>query len=75
MLIRAITPRGQVGKVFGFVSTGFNIGGIVAPPLFGAMIDNAEPRSVFWVTGLIAFATIAAVLLTGNQSRGSRSQT
>lgn len=69
MLIRAITPPGQVGKVFGFVSTGFNIGGIVAPPLFGAMIDNAEPRSVFWVTGLIAFATIAAVLLTGNQSR------
>ncbi len=69
MLIRAITPPGQVGKVFGFVSTGFNIGGIIAPPLFGAMIDNAEPRSVFWVTGLIAFATIAAVLLTGNQSR------
>ncbi len=73
MLIRAITPRGQVGKVFGFVSTGFNLGGIIAPPLFGAMIDNAEPRSVFWITGLIAFATIAAVLFTGNQSRSSRS--
>ena len=72
MLIRAITPRGQAGKVFGFVSTGFNIGGIVAPPLFGAMIDNAEPRGVFWVTGLIAFATIAAVLLTGGQSRAAR---
>ena len=72
MLIRAITPPGQMGKVFGFVSTGFNIGGIVAPPLFGAMIDNAEPRSVFWITGLIAFATIATVLLTGNQSRNAR---
>jgi len=71
MLIRAITPRGEMGKVFGFVSTGFNIGGIVAPPLFGAMIDNAEPRSVFWVTGLLAFATIATVLMTGNQSRNA----
>ena len=69
MLIRAITPPGQMGKVFGFVSTGFNIGGIVAPPLFGAMIDSAEPRGVFWITGLIAFATIATVLMTGNQSR------
>ena len=72
MLIRAITPRGQIGKVFGFVSTGFNIGGIIAPPVFGAMLDHAEPRGVFWITGLVAFATIATVLFTGNLSRSRR---
>jgi MFS family permease len=72
MLIRSITPPGEMGKVFGFVSTGFNIGGIIAPPLFGAMIDNAQPRSVFWITGLIAFVTIATVLMTGKQSCNSR---
>ncbi len=72
MLIRALTPPGQIGKVFGFVSTGFNIGGIVAPPLFGALLDHAEPFSVFWIAGLIAFATTATVLMTGQQARRSR---
>ena len=72
MIVRSLAPAGETGKVFGFVSTGFNIGGIVAPPLFGALLDNAEPRSVFWITGLIAFATIATVLLTGHQSRNSK---
>jgi MFS family permease len=69
MLIRALTPPGQIGKVFGFVSTGFNIGGIVAPPAFGLLLDHAEPNSVFWIAGLLAFATTATVLLTGQQSR------
>ena len=29
MIVRAVTPPGAYGRVFGFVSTGFNIGGIV----------------------------------------------
>jgi MFS family permease len=31
MLVRAVTPPGAYGKVFGFVSTGFNIGASIAP--------------------------------------------
>ena len=31
MLVRAVTPPGAFGKVFGFVSTGFNIGASIAP--------------------------------------------
>ena len=31
MIVRAVTPPGAYGRVFGFVSTGFNIGGIVSP--------------------------------------------
>jgi len=69
MLIRSLTPAGEMGKVFGFVSSGFSIGGVVAPPLFGLILDNADPRGVFWLTGVMAFATIATVLITGGQSR------
>ena len=69
MLIRSLTPAGEMGKVFGFVSSGFSIGGVVAPPLFGMILDNADPRGVFWLTGVMAFATIATVLITGGQSR------
>ena len=31
MLVRAVTPRGAFGRVFGFVSSGFNIGSMIAP--------------------------------------------
>ena len=30
MLIRSMSPPGEIAKVFGFVSTGFNFGGIAA---------------------------------------------
>ncbi len=69
MMIRSVTPPGEMGKVFGFVSTGFNIGGIVAPPVFGYILDHADPRSVFWTVGAIAIVTVATVLYTGRQGR------
>src|SRR5262249_20584306 len=46
MLVRAVTPAGAFGKVFGFVTTGFNIAGIVAPLLFGWMMDQGNPQAV-----------------------------
>ncbi|HSS62939.1 MAG TPA: MFS transporter [Gammaproteobacteria bacterium] len=69
MMIRSVTPAGEMGKVFGFVSTGFNIGGMVAPLLFGYILDHAEPRFVFWTVGAVAIATVATVLYTGRQGR------
>jgi MFS family permease len=59
MIVRAVTPPGSFGKVFGFVTNGFNIGGILSPILFGALMDHGEPRLVFWV---IAASTVACVL-------------
>jgi len=47
MIVRAVTPEGQFGKVFGFVTTGFNIGGIVAPLMFGYVMDSGHPQWVF----------------------------
>jgi MFS family permease len=62
MIVRELTPPGSFGKVFGFVTTGFNIGGIVSPLLFGAIMDHGSPRLVFLlvaVCSLIAIATLA----------------
>ncbi len=69
MMIRSLTPAGQSGKVFGFVSTGFNIGGIIAPPMFGFILDSGEPSILFLAAGLLSFATILTVCLTGQSSR------
>ncbi len=72
MMIRSVTPPGEMGKVFGFVSTGFNIGGMVAPLAFGYILDHAEPRTVFWTVGVVGIATVATVLYTGRQGRRHR---
>ena len=50
MIVREVTPPGSFGKVFAFVTTGFHIAGILAPLLFGALLDHGEPRAIFFVT-------------------------
>ena len=62
MLVRAVTPPGAFGKVFGFVTTGFNIGGIVAPPLFGFLMDRGSPQWVLLGSALCAIASIPLVM-------------
>ena len=47
MIVRSVTPPGSFGKVFGFVTTGFHIGGMVAPMIFGQFLDHGHPRAVF----------------------------
>ena len=62
MMVRAVTPPGSFGKVFGFVSTGFNLGGMVAPLLYGSLMDHGEPRAIFMiVTGFIFLALVTAI--------------
>ena len=69
MLIRSMTPPSEIAKVFGFVSTGFNLGGIVAPVMFGFLLDRSDPGSLFWVVSLVSLATVLTVLTTGRARR------
>ncbi|MDX1432520.1 MAG: MFS transporter [Gammaproteobacteria bacterium] len=69
MMIRAVTPPGQMGKVFGFVSTGYNVGGVVAPIVFGYVLDHAAPSMLFWLVGVISLATVVTVFATGRHGR------
>jgi MFS family permease len=62
MMVRAVTPAGSFGKVFGFVTTGFNIGGMMSPLLFGWLMDRGEPRMIFAiVTVFIVLALLTAI--------------
>ena len=64
MIVRSVTPPGAFGRVFGFVTTGFNIGGVLAPPAFGYLMDAGMPASVFVGTALCALVAIPAVLIS-----------
>jgi MFS family permease len=59
MMVRAVTPPGSFGKVFGFVTTGFNLGGMVAPLAFGWLMDHGQPRMIYLV--VILFILMALV--------------
>jgi len=67
MIVRAVTPPGSFGKVFGFVTTGFNIGGIVAPLLFGAIMDHGSPRLVFLTVAALTAVAILTVATRPNR--------
>jgi MFS family permease len=62
MLVRAVTPPGAFGTVFGFVTNGFNVAGIVAPLIFGALMDHGEPRAVFILIGTCSLAAVVTVM-------------
>ena len=66
MIVREATPPGSFGKVFGFVTTGFNIGGIVAPLVFGAIMDHGSPRLLFLT---VAALTLLAILTVASRPR------
>ena len=61
MIVRAVTPPGSFGKVFGFVTSGFHIGGMIAPVIFGQFLDHGMPRAVFLFVACCAVIAIATI--------------
>jgi MFS family permease len=67
MLVRSAAPPGAAGRAFGIVSTGFNIGGIISPLLFGWIMDQKQPH---WVFGASVVFMVVTVLLALATERG-----
>jgi MFS family permease len=67
MLVRNAAPPGAAGRAFGIVSTGFNIGGIISPLLFGWIMDQNLPH---WVFGSSVIFMILTVVLSLTTDRG-----
>lgn len=63
MIVREATPPGSFGKVFGFVTTGFNFGGIIGPLIFGPLMDHGSPRLVFLGVAACTLIAIGAVVV------------
>ncbi len=69
MLVRKAAPPGAAGRVFGIVSTGFNIGGIVGPLLFGWLMDTGSPRWIFGAAVAFMAATALFALVEDRRPR------
>jgi MFS family permease len=64
MLVRKAAPAGTAGRAFGIVSTGFNIGSIIGPMIYGFIMDFEAPRWVFAVSALFMMLTVLLALVT-----------
>ncbi|MDE0059234.1 MAG: MFS transporter [Defluviicoccus sp.] len=66
LLLQSVTPDGAMGRAMGFASSGANLAGGLVPVLFGWMLDNFDPRMIFW----FAAAFVALALLTFSTVKG-----
>jgi FSR family fosmidomycin resistance protein-like MFS transporter len=62
MIVREMTPPGAFGRVFGFITTGFNIGGMAAPVMFGLMMDHGQPAAIYWSVAACSLMSVVAVV-------------
>ncbi len=64
LIVRASTPPGAAGRVFGFVYSGLDLGSLATPVFYGWMLDHHLPQAVFYtVFGFTALAALTIVLL------------
>jgi FSR family fosmidomycin resistance protein-like MFS transporter len=64
MLVRAAAPPGAIGRTFGVVTSGFNIGGMVGPLMFGFILDRGAPQWVFGASVIVMILTASVALIT-----------
>jgi MFS family permease len=69
MLVRNAVPPGAAGRAFGIVSTGFNLGGIVSPLLFGWIMDQKMPHWVFGMSVVFMVLTVLLALVTDRKPK------
>ena len=62
LMVYAVTPSGDHGKVFAFVSTGGHVGMAVMPLVFGWIIDTGRPELAFLIAGVLALAAMATFI-------------
>ena len=67
MLVRAATPPGATGKVFGFVYSGLDLGSVLAPLMIGVLLDHRQARLAFACMAAALVVTIASAFLVDRQ--------
>jgi len=73
MLVRAAAPPGAMGRAFGIVTSGFQMGGMVGPLMFGFAMDHGAPQWVFGISVILMIA-VAALALVSDRRMARRRQ-
>ncbi len=62
LMVREVAPKGAAGKAFGFVNSGFGYGGMIGPPLFGAIMDAGNVQAVYFTSAGVILIIIASAI-------------
>lgn len=73
MLVRAATPVGSSGKVYGFVYSGLDVGGAIMPLVIGVLLDHDASGAVFYLVGAMLIISVSTVIQVGRFA-GARSR-
>jgi len=65
MMVHAIAPKGATGRIFGFVTTGINVGSASTPLALGWLVDHGLAHWVFWLIALGMVLALGTVLSAG----------
>ncbi|MDA0823624.1 MAG: MFS transporter [Proteobacteria bacterium] len=72
MLIRAATPEGATGRVYGVVYSGLDVGIALAPVAFGGMMDRGHFGEVFFgITACLVLSIFTAWKVTRTGQRAN----
>ncbi len=71
LIVRRATPAGATGRVFGFVYSGLDVGGTIAPVLFGAFMDAGRPDWLYHAVALLILAAVGSVLVVRRRTGGA----
>ena len=69
LLVKAATPPGATGRVYGMVYSGLDIGMSFAPAVFGLMMDAKQPTMVWIGIAFFQGLMILSVLKLGSTVR------
>jgi MFS family permease len=72
VMVKDAAPPGQIGKVFGFVSSGLPLGSAITPVPFGYLIDKGHPELVLV---LVAAILMLSLFCAGSAKASARSGT
>ena len=68
MLVRAATPKGSEGRVFGFVYSGLDLGALIAPPVIGYMLDHGANQAPFLFIAATLLLTLAPAFFVARRA-------
>jgi FSR family fosmidomycin resistance protein-like MFS transporter len=70
MMVRDAAPAGAVGRTFGIVTTGFNIGGTIGPIMYGWLLDRDMPREMLLLA--LAFMILTIIMPLAGEWRSRK---
>ena len=67
LLVRALAPKGQMGTLYGFTSSGLSLGNAITPLIYGWLMDHGSPRWIFYASGLLMLLALATYVKARNE--------